>query len=47
MSSQTEKDGLVVQFSKNLILIDEKGRSLVMDMGETSSATSIDFTIPI
>lgn len=47
MSSQSQTDELVLGFSKDLVLIDKRGRSVVLDVGEASGQSSIDFSIPI
>jgi hypothetical protein len=46
MSSQSENDQLVIGFSKDLVLVDKKGRSVVLDLGEVNK-DKIDFKIPI
>ena len=47
MSSQSQTDELVLGFSKDLVLIDKNGRSVVLDAGSSGDGDSIDLTIPI
>ena len=46
LSSQTEPDNMVIKFSKDLILNDKDGNSMVFDTG-FNSPNSIDYSIPI